>query len=50
MSGVLSNGDQRDRAAFYQAVGLLGQYDVTTNQVTLTVNPRGVMVRVGGGT
>jgi hypothetical protein len=50
LSGILKNGDQRDRAAFYEAVGITGLYKPGANQVILTTSPVGHMVRVGGGT
>ena len=50
MSAILEKGDQRDRAGFYEAVGLTGVYQCGDNQVVLTTNPVGHMVRVGGGT
>ena len=50
ISGILADGDQRDRAAFYETVGITGLYKPQVNQVILTTNPVGHMVRVGGGT
>lgn len=50
MSGVLTGGDQRDRAKFYEAVGISGLYKPHEDQVILTTSPRGHMVCVEGGT
>lgn len=50
MIGVLDSSDDAERMRFYEAVGIAGVYDPAANKLTLTSQPRGVTVRVGGGT
>ena len=48
--GLLVEGDQVDRARFYEAVKISGTYEPQVNRLTLSTHPVGHMVRVGGAT
>lgn len=50
MVGVLEGSDEAERLRFYEAVGIAGTYDPSAHKVVFTSTPRGLKVRVGGGT
>ncbi len=46
---MLANAEPADKAELYDQLGISLHYD-PTGTVTVQVHPRGVTVRVGGGT